>query len=102
MKWLTLARIKSFCRIDTNTEQENLDLELLADDAEQTLLNVINRSYDELLELYGEVPAPLITASLQLVELNYNHRAPVCAQMLNAVGYGFEFKIKPYIKLADC
>ena len=99
MKWLSIDFIKQHSRIDFDIEDELL--ELYGDDAEQTVLNVINRDYDEVMELYGEIPKPLWVAALQLVEIDYNQRSPVSAQSMNAVGYGFEMRIKPYIKLAN-
>jgi len=99
MKWLTLDWIKKHSRIDFNCEDDLLDL--YGEDAEETVLNLIGRSYTELVELYGEVPKPLYVAALMLVEVDYNHRSPSSMQNLYDVKYGFDLRIKPYVKLAS-
>ena len=101
MKWLTLEWIKLHSRIDFDCEDELL--ELYGEDAEQTVLNLINRSYDEVMETYGEVPKPLYVAALMLVEVSYTQRAPITQTNLYTVPYAFDMKVKPYMKLTnDC
>ena len=101
MKWLTLEWIKKHSRIDFDCEDELL--ELYGEDAEQTVLNLINRSYDEVMETYGEVPKPLYVAALMLVEVSYTQRAPITQTNLYTVPYAFDTKVKPYMKLTnDC
>ena len=100
MKWLTLEWIKKHSRIDFDCEDELLDL--YGEDAEQTILNLIGRSFDDLIETYGEVPKPLYVAALMLVEVSYTQRAPITQTNLYTVPYAFDMKVKPYMKLADC
>ena len=101
MKWLTLEWIKKHSRIDFDCEDDLL--ELYGDDAEQTILNLIRRSFDDLIETYGEIPKPLYVAALLLVETSYTQRAPVTQQNLYTVPYAFDMKVKPYMKLTnDC
>ena len=101
MKWLTKDWIKKHSRIDFDCEDELL--ELYGEDAEQTVLNLINRSYDEVMETYGEVPKPLYVAALMLVEVSYTQRAPITQTNLYTVPYAFDMKVKPYMKLTnDC
>jgi uncharacterized phage protein (predicted DNA packaging) len=97
MKWLTLDWIKKHSRIDFNVEDDLL--ELYGEDAEETVLNLINRSYEDLIETYGSVPKPLWVAALQLVEVDYNHRSPDSMNNLYAVKYSFDMKVKPYMRL---
>ena len=99
MKWLTLEWIKKHSRIDFDCEDDLL--ELYGEDAEETVLNLINRSYEEVMEIWGEVPKPLWVAALMLVEVDYNHRSPESMNNMYAVKYGFDMKIKKYMKLAD-
>lgn len=99
MKWLTLDWIKKHSRIDFDCDDELL--ELYGDDAEETVLNIINRSYTEVVELWGEVPKPLWVAALMLVEVDYNHRSPESMNNMYAVKYSFDMKIKRYMKLTD-
>jgi len=99
MKWLTLKYIKKHSRIDFDCEDDLLDL--YGEDAEQTVLNICNRSYEDIMETYGEIPKPLYVAALQLVEVNYNHRSPDSMNNLYAVKYSFDMKVKPYMRLTS-
>jgi len=103
MKWLTIDYIKSHSRIDYCCEDSLL--ELYGNSAEQTLLNVLRRSYDDVVEEFGDeenpIPAPLMHASLMLVELSYQFRSPISKTNLYLVPYTFESLIKPYMKLLD-
>ena len=106
MKWLTIEYIKTHSRIDYDCEDSLL--ELYGDAAEQTVLNIINRSYEELLEEFGTpsteegkklVPAPIIQATLMIVDNSYQFRAPSSTQNIYATLYGVDALIKPYMKL---
>ena len=50
-------------------------------------------------EDYGKVPDPIMHATLELVDASYQHRSPADAQQMYYVLYGFDFKVKPYMKL---
>lgn len=101
MKWLTLDWIKQHSRVDgINTCEDDL-LEMYGDDSEQTVLNLINRSYEELIDIFGDVPKPLWVAALMLVEVDYTHRSPDAMNNMYAVRYSFDMKVKPYMKLAS-
>ena len=98
MKWLTLDWIKAHSRIDFDCEDTLL--ELYGEAAEEAVLNIINRSYTEVMEYYGEVPKGLYIAALMQVEASYDHRSAVSQQQLYDVP-GFSIHVKPYIKLAS-
>ena len=105
MKWLTIEYIKTHSRIDYDCEDSLL--ELYGEAAKQTILNIINRSYDELVEKFGStdssgnklVPAPIIHASLMIVDNSYQFRAAATPQNIYATLYGVDALIKPYMKL---
>jgi uncharacterized phage protein (predicted DNA packaging) len=99
MKWLTLEWIKEHSRIDFDGEDGLL--ELYGESAEDTVLNVIARSYEEVMELWGTVPKPLFVAALMLVEVSYTQRAPITQQNMYTVPYAFDMMVKPYMKLAS-
>lgn len=99
MKWLTIDYIKEHSRIDSNAEN-NL-LELYGSAAEEMCLNTMNRTYENLIAKYGSVPDPVKQASLMLVDLSYMQRSPISAVNMSAVPYTFDFLIKPYMKLTD-
>ena len=97
MKWLTKEWIKKHSRIDFDCEDELL--ELYGESAEDTVLNVIGRTYEDVMENWGEVPKPLFVASLMLVEVSYTQRAPISQTNLYTVPYAFDMMVKPYMKL---
>ena len=96
MKWLTLDYIKQHSRIDFCCEDELL--ELYGEAAEEAVLNVCNRTMEDVVEQYGTVPKSLYVAALMQVEASYNYRSTVSPQNLYNEP-GFSFHIKPYIKL---
>ena len=102
MKWLTLDYIKQHSRIDFDCEDALL--ELYGESAEETVLDITRRTYDEIAEKWGTknkpIPAKIIHASLLLVELSYTQRSPVSQQNLY-YNNTFDMLIKPYMKLAD-
>ena len=100
MKWLTLERIKQQCRIEPDFTEEDSLLEMYGESAEEVLLNHLCRSYENLMEVYGHIPAPLIHASLMLVDVSYQHRSPVSPQNMSIVPYTFDILVKPYMRLA--
>ena len=101
MKWLTLERIKQQLRIEPDFNEEDDLLEEYGESAEEVLLNYLNRSYEDVIEVYGHVPAPLRHASLMLVDTSYQYRSPVSAQNMSLVPYTFDLLIKPYMRLAS-
>lgn len=101
MKWLTLDKIKAQLRIDQSFTLEDNILEMYGESAEDSVLDIIRRSYTEVIEKYGTVPTPLVHASLMLVDLSYKERGPVSSQNLYQVPYAIDMKLKPYMKLAD-
>jgi uncharacterized phage protein (predicted DNA packaging) len=99
MKWLSIDYIKMHSRIDFDCEDGLL--ELYADSAEETILDITRRSYDELKVMGGgQIPAKLYHAGLILVENSYNNRAPSSMQQLYNIPYGFNMLVKNFMKLA--
>jgi hypothetical protein len=100
MKWLSIEFIKEHSKIDFSNE-EGL-LELCGDSAEETIMDITRRSYEELKEMGGgKIPAKLYEAGLMLVENSYVNRSPSSTQQLYAVPHAFDMKIKNFIKLTD-
>ena len=103
MKYLTLELIKKHSRIDFDCEDDLL--ELYGNSAENAMAQVLNRGKDatemvaSLTEDFGKVPDPIMHATLELVDASYQHRSPADAQQMYYVLYGFDFKVKPYMKL---
>ena len=97
MKYLSLEYIKQHSRIDYDCEDGLL--EAYGDSAEETVLNLLNRTYEDIVEVYGHVPAPLRHASMMLVDTSYQYRSPVSTQNMSLVPYTFDILVKPYMKL---
>ena len=97
MKWLTISDIKKQLRVDFDDEDDVL--ELYGSAAEDTVLNICNRTYDDLVEVYGHIPAPLYHAAVILVSTSYTNREAVSMQQLYVVPYGFDMLVKPYMRL---
>lgn len=101
MKYITLEYIKAHSRIDELRENlgETDIVTLYAESAEQTVLNYLNRSLEDLIDNYAEVPAPVMHATLMLVDLSYMQRSPISVQNLYTVPYTFDVLLKPYMIL---
>ena len=101
MKWLNLEQIKAQLRIEPDFHDEDTLLEMYGESAEEVLLNYLNRSYEDIMEVYGRIPAPLRHASLMLVDTSYQYRSPVSTQSMSLVPYTFDLLVKPYMRLAS-
>ena len=99
MKWLTISDIKKQLRVDFDDEDDVL--ELYGSSAEDTVLSYLNRTYQDVLEQYGEVPAPIRQATLMLVDNSYQHRSPAEPTQMYYVMYGFDVLVKPYMRLTS-
>lgn len=103
MKWLTIDYIKQHSRIDFDCEDSLL--ELYGESAEETVMKIIRRDYDDIVANFGTekkpIPADIIHASLLLVDESYQHRTPITQQNVYMVPYAFDMMVKPYMRLAD-
>lgn len=114
MKYLTLDYIHQHSRIDFDIDDQLLTL--YADAAEDTVMSIIGRTYDDLLQNFGHdetvtdpktgatttvrrPPAPVIQATLMLVDHSYTQRSPASTQNLYTVPYTFDMLIRPYMQL---
>lgn len=102
MKFLTFDTIKAQLRLDD--EQAQLEHDLLCDygeAAEDAVLNICNRTLEDIIEQYGKVPAPLRHVARMLVDEWYKHRSPVEQGQLSPVPYAFDLMLKPYMRLTS-
>jgi hypothetical protein len=100
MKFLTFDQIKAQLRLDDEQAQEEHELlEMYGEAAEDTVLNLCNRTITNIYEQYGTVPKALVQAGLMLVAQSYQHREPASPQNLYAVPYAFDLLLKPYMRL---
>lgn len=101
MMFLTMEYITAHSRFDDIREQtaDMALIELYAKSAEKTVLNYIDRTIEELYEIYGQVEEPLIQAALLLVDNSYQHRSPSSMSNMYRVEYSFDALVKPYMNL---
>lgn len=99
MKWLTLESIKKQCRIEAGVTYEDTLLTDYGEAAEDTVLNVLGKTYDEVIEEYSVIPKPVQQASLMLVDLSYQHRTPDAITQLHDTR-AFDTLVAPYIRHA--
>lgn len=99
MKWLTLEKIKQQIHMEQDYHEEDEILEEYGESAEDTILAICNRTFEDLIEQYGTVPSPIRNASLLLVAGSYEVREPFSSQKISPVPYGFDIMVKPFMKL---
>ena len=100
MKWLTLNEIKHQLHIEEDFTDEDSRLTGFGKSAEDIILQVCNRTYDDFIDKYGGIPSNIREASLLLVTQSYEHRSSGSMQQVYPVPQGFDFLVKPYIRLA--
>ena len=96
MTIVSLEEIKANSRIEGNAEDTLL--ESLGESAEVTVLNLIERTQEDIEEEFGKVPAPIRQAILMYADHLYNHRGIVNPTALYNVPYSIDAMIKPYIR----
>ena len=101
MKFLEFEQIKAQLRLDDEQAQEEHDLlEMYGEAAEETVLNYIGLTFDELKAKYNNtVPKPIVQAALMLVDTSYQYRSPITPGNVSLVPYTFDLLLKPYVKL---
>ena len=100
MKFLTFEMIKAQLRLDdAQAEQERALLEDYSEAAEEAVLNICNRTLEDIIEQYGQVPAPLRNVARMLVDNAYKERSPISPQSMSTVPYAFDLMLKPYMRL---
>ena len=101
MKFLTFEQIKQQLRLDDEqATAEQTILEMYAMSAEDSVLNIIRRSYEDVLETFGGVPTPIKHAALMLTDEWYQHRSPVTPGSIAMVPYAYDWLLKPYMRLS--
>lgn len=102
MEIITFDQIKAQLRLDDEQATQEHDLLLIyGEAAEETVLNIIRRSYTDIIEQYGQVPASIRHAILLLVDNSYKERSPASSQNMSVIPYSFDMLVKPYMKLAN-
>ena len=99
LKWLSINAIHEHCRIDFNCE--DAELEQMGITAEQAILDLTRRTYENFIDTYGRIPDPIFNASLLLVQSLYNNRdaAETTVYTSKESMYGLQFLVKNYMVL---
>ena len=97
LKWLNLDAIHQHCRIDFNCE--DAELEQMAMTAEQAILDLTRRTFEDFIDTYGRIPDPIFNASLLLVQSLYNNRDAEEQRDSKEIAFGFSFMVKNYMVL---
>lgn len=101
MKWLTLDLIKQQLRIEPDFTDEDELLKKYGNSAEQTVMNITRRTYDNFMSEYGQIPDDIVHATLLMVTESYEHHSPVSMQNMSIIPYALDIKLKPYMRLAS-
>ena len=97
LRWLNLKAIHDRLRIDCN--DGDADLKAMAMDAEQCILDLTRRTYENFIDVYGRIPDPIFTASLLLVGSAYKNREADNQYDMKEIAFGFSFRVKNYMVL---
>lgn len=97
LKWLSVQAIHDHCNIDFNCE--DAELEQMGIAAEQSILDLTRRTYNNFIDVYGRIPDPIFNASLLLVGDLYKNREAEDQRDSNEIAFGFSFMVKNYMVL---
>ena len=98
LKWLSIDAIHQHCRIDFNCEDAELEQYGIA--AEQAILDLTRRTFENFIDTYGRIPDPIFNASLLLVQSLYKNRDAEEQRDSKEIAFGFSFMVKNYMYLA--
>lgn len=97
LKWLSLDAIHAHCRIDFACE--DAELEQMGIAAEQAILDLTRRTYENFIDTYGRIPDPIFNATLLLVQSLYKNRDAEEQRDSKEIAFGFSFMVKNYMVL---
>ncbi|MGX8698234.1 MAG: head-tail connector protein [Prevotella sp.] len=97
LRWLNLDAIHQHCRIDFNCEDAELEQFGMA--AEQAVLDLTRRTFENFVDTYGRIPDPIFNASQLLVQSLYKNRDAEEQRDSKEIAFGFSFMVKNYMVL---
>ena len=97
LKWLSIDAIHAHCRIDFVCEDAELEQYGIA--AEQAILDLTRRTYENFIDTYGRIPDPIYNATLLLVQSLYKNRDAEEQRDSKEIAFGFQFLVKNYMCL---
>ena len=97
LKWLSIDAIHAHCHIDFACEDAELMQMGIA--AEQAILDLTRRTFDNFIDTYGRIPDPIFNATLLLVQSLYKNRDAEEQRDSKEIAFGFSFMVKNYMVL---
>ena len=97
LKWLSIDAIHQHCRIDFNSG--DAEIEQMGIAAEQAILDLTRRTYENFIDTYGRIPDPIFNATLLLVQSLYKNRDAEEQRDSKEIAFGFSFMVKNYMVL---
>ena len=97
LKWLSLDAIYQHTRMDFNCEDAELEQFGMA--AEQAILDLTRRTYENFIDTYGRIPDPIFNATLLLTQSLYKNRDAEEQRDSKEIAFGFSFMVKNYMVL---
>ena len=98
LQFLTLEDIKAQTRVESDYTDDDQYLMLLGRAAERKVFNDTQRTYEEIVEIWGKWPEDLTLAALMLVASWYKNRESTTNQSMSVVAYGYEGLYMEYRK----
>lgn len=95
---MSMQMIKDHCRIDFAYDEDELKRDGQA--AEQAILDLTRRTYENFIDTYGCIPQPIVNATLLLTQSLYKNRDAEEQRDSKEIAFGFSFMVKNYMYLA--
>lgn len=95
---ITANDIIENARLSSNATYEMAVLDRLALTAQNMVLNLLDRTYNDLITEYGEIPPDIKTACIMLATHLYENRTPTTGVHLSDVPYTIDCILKPYLR----
>lgn len=96
MRWSNINYLKEHCRIDYDCEDALI--EQYGEAAEEFVLAYINRTYENLIDIYQAIPARLYEAVQLLVDTMYENRSIVTITNMSVVPYTFDAVVSDFVR----
>ncbi len=96
MKWMQIGYLKMRSRIDYDCGDALLEQYGAA--AEEFVLTYIARTYENLIDIYSEIPARLYECVQLLVDCMYENRSMVSMTNRSIVPYSFDAMISDFVR----
>ena len=97
LRWLSVDAIKTNSRIDFDCE--DAELEQFGVAAEQAILDLTRRTFENFIDTYGRIPDPIFNATLLLTQSLYKNRDAEEQRDSKEIAFGFSFMVKNYMVL---